>query len=106
MSQDEALELARKQFEEWVTKMEPAYADSNLERLTGGRGGYKVHNVACWWMAWQACSALIRGEYSGRERGVDSDTAPCWSEQQLRDAAGVSAERERRLAQALKTWTL
>ena len=37
--------------------MEPAYASQNLERLTGGRGGYKVHNVACWWMAWQAAVA-------------------------------------------------
>jgi len=46
------------EFEKWVTAMEPAYADSNLERLTGGRGSYRVHNVACWWMAWQAAYAV------------------------------------------------
>jgi hypothetical protein len=46
-------EQERSMFEAWVTNMEPAYATSNLERLTGGRGGYRVHNVAIWWMAWQ-----------------------------------------------------
>jgi len=55
----------RAQFEKWVTAMEPAYADSNLERLTGGRGGYRVHNVACWWMAWQA--AYVAGMARMRE---------------------------------------
>lgn len=48
----------RLEFEKWVADMEPAYAAENLERLTGGRGGYKVHNVACWWYAWQARAEL------------------------------------------------
>lgn len=52
-----AEEEMRAEFEKWVTKMEPAYAHENLERLTGGHGGYKVHNVACWWFAWQAATA-------------------------------------------------
>lgn len=48
----------RKKFEEWVVDMEPDYATSNLERLTGGKGGYRVHNVAIWWKSWQARAEL------------------------------------------------
>src|SRR6185312_13243052 len=48
-----AAQAARERFEKWVTDMEPAYADENLERLTGGRGSYRVHNVHCWWMGWE-----------------------------------------------------
>ncbi len=48
----------RREFEKWVTAMEPEYAGSNLARFIGGGRGYRVHNVACWWMAWQGRAAL------------------------------------------------
>ena len=63
----------REEFEKWVTAMEPAYADENSERLTGGRGNYKVHNVACWWMGWQAAwnAALEEAAKALRENRCD-----------------------------------
>jgi hypothetical protein len=52
----------REAFEKWVAAMEPAYADSNLERSNGGRGSYRAHNVAMWWKAWQARAAAPQND--------------------------------------------
>jgi hypothetical protein len=51
----------RPEFESWVR--ETMLCDpEHLERLTGGTGSYRVHNVQCWWMGWQA------GETKERDR--------------------------------------
>lgn len=51
-------EQTRKSFEKWC-KEEMNADPENLERLTGGRGSYRVHNVHCWWMGWKAAIQIF-----------------------------------------------
>lgn len=59
-SECEAPDASRKGFENWaLDEMHCSRAD--LERLTGGRGSYRLHNVQCWWMGWNAALASLNG---------------------------------------------
>jgi hypothetical protein len=49
---------SRREFENWCMN-EMHCSRNELERLTAGRGSYRLHNVQCWWMGWNGRQGSI-----------------------------------------------